>query len=196
VPDGHLCCGRPLYDYGFLGLAERYLRRLLARLQPWTSLGIPVVGLEPSCVAVLKDELPKLLGEEGEELRAHAYHFAELYRAFELEPPALAASALVWGHCHQKATGGLEADLDLLRSMGVEAREARAGCCGLAGSWGFEAAHSALSLEIGEYGLFPAVREAPADELVVANGFSCRTQLAHGTGRRGLHIAEVLRQGR
>ena len=194
VPDGHLCCGRPLYDYGFLGLAERYLRRLLARLRPWYSIGVPIVGLEPSCVAVLKDELPKLLGDEGDALRAHTYHFAELYRAFELEPPRREASALVWGHCHQKATGGLEADLALLRAMGVEAREVKAGCCGLAGSWGFEADHYALSLEIAAHGLLHAVRAASAGELVVANGFSCRTQIEHGTGRRALHIAEVLRQ--
>ena len=193
VPDGHLCCGRPLYDYGFLGLAERYLRRMLERLRPWYSVGVPIVGLEPSCVAVLKDELPKLLGDEGEALRAHTHHFAELWRSFELDVPRREASALVWGHCHQKATGGLEPDLALLGAMGVEAREATGGCCGLAGSWGFEAAHHALSMKIGEHGLFPAVRSASADELVVANGFSCRMQLEHGVGRKGVHIVQVLR---
>jgi Fe-S oxidoreductase len=194
VPDGHLCCGRPLYDYGFLGFAERYLRRLLARLRPWYSIGVPIVGLEPSCAAVLKDELPKLLGDEGEALRAHTYHLAELYNAFELEPPPLEASALVWGHCHQKATGGVEADLALLRAMGIKAREAKGGCCGLAGSWGFEAGHYALSFEIAGHGLLPAVRASSADELVIANGFSCRMQLEHCAGRRALHIAQLLRR--
>jgi FAD/FMN-containing dehydrogenase/Fe-S oxidoreductase len=196
VPRGHLCCGRPLYDYGFLGLAERYLRRLLEQLREWYAIGVPIVGLEPSCVAVLKDELPKLLPDDAdaEALRAHTFHFAELYRELDLEPPQLDGAALVWGHCHQKATGGMNADLELLGGMGVDARAPSTGCCGLAGSWGFEAEHYDVSMAIADHGLRPALGELAPGELVIANGFSCRTQIGHlDPGRTALHLAQVVR---
>jgi Fe-S oxidoreductase len=190
MPQGHVCCGRPLYDYGFLTLARRYLRRTLARLRPWLEQGVPVVGLEPSCVAVFRDELPKLMPHAA---HPKVRHLAELLREREVDPPRLERRGLLWGHCHQKATGGTGADEELLRRMGVELEQPQAGCCGLAGSWGFERDHYDVSMRCGEHGLFPAVRELPADALVVANGFSCSTQIQHGTGRRALHLAEVLR---
>jgi FAD/FMN-containing dehydrogenase/Fe-S oxidoreductase len=192
LPEGHVCCGRPLYDYGFLGLAKRYLRRTLAKLEPWLRDGVPVVGLEPSCVAVFRDELPKLLPDAT---APHVFHLAELLRDRGIEPPRLERRALLWGHCHQKATGGTGPDEELLRAMGLEVEPLSAGCCGLAGSWGFERDHYELSMRCGEHGLFPAVRALPADALVVANGFSCSTQIEHGTGRRALHLAEVLHLG-
>jgi FAD/FMN-containing dehydrogenase/Fe-S oxidoreductase len=195
MPQGHVCCGRPLYDYGFLGLAERYLRRTLAQLRAWYRAGVPVVGVEPSCVAVLKDELTKLLphDDDAKRLRRSTYHLAELFRELDLEPPRLERNALLWGHCHQKATGGVDPDRELLERMGVEVEVVRAGCCGLAGSWGFEASHYDLSLRCGEEGLLPAVRAAAPETLVVANGFSCQTQIEQGgTGRRALHLAQVL----
>jgi FAD/FMN-containing dehydrogenase/Fe-S oxidoreductase len=190
MPTEHVCCGRPLYDYGFLGLAERYLRRTLRQLARYGD--VPVVGLEPSCVATLKDELPKLLPDEAD-LAARTFHLAEFWRRFSLEPPLVEPGrALLWGHCHQKATGGVGPDEELLRACGLEVEHVTGGCCGLAGSWGFERGHHALSLEIGEHALLPAVRAAPESTRVVANGFSCRTQIAEATGRHALHLAELL----
>ena len=123
------------------------------------------------------------------------FHLAELLRDRGIEPPRLERRALLWGHCHQKATGGIDPDAELLRAMGLEVEPLSAGCCGLAGSWGFERDHYELSMRCGEHGLFPAVRALPDDALVVANGFSCSTQIEHGTGRKALHLAEVLTPG-
>jgi FAD/FMN-containing dehydrogenase/Fe-S oxidoreductase len=194
VPMHHACCGRPLYDYGMLDLAERYLRRVIGRLRKQVRAGVPVVGVEPSCVAVFKDELPKLLrhDDDARRLTQQTFHFAEFLRREGIEPPARTGRALVWGHCHQKATGGMEDEHAILRATGLDVEPVTGGCCGLAGSFGFEAAHYELSIACGEHELLPRVREAPADVLVVADGFSCRTQIAHGTGRRALHVAEVL----
>jgi FAD/FMN-containing dehydrogenase/Fe-S oxidoreductase len=199
VPEGHVCCGRPLYDYGFLDLAERYLRRSLEQLREWYREGIPIVGLEPSCVAVFKDELGKLLphDDDAERLAGSICHFAEFFERFDVEPPRLERKALVWGHCHHKATGGIEPEVELLRKMGVEVETLKAGCCGLAGSWGFEAGHHDISMECGEQGLLPKIRELDQETLVVADGFSCKTQIEHGqTGRRALHVAQVLKLAR
>jgi FAD/FMN-containing dehydrogenase/Fe-S oxidoreductase len=196
MPEGHVCCGRPLYDYGFLDLAERYLRRNLVALREWYRAGVPIVGLEPSCVAVFKDELGKLLPHDDDagRLARNTYHFGEFFRTFEIEPPTLNRDALLWGHCHHKATGGLEPEQELLAQMGVEAERLTAGCCGLAGSWGFEAGHHDVSMSCGEQGLLPAVRALPDDHLVIANGFSCKTQIEQGsTGRRALHLAQVMK---
>ncbi len=196
LPQGHVCCGRPLYDYGFLDLAERYLRRNLEQLREWYREGIPIVGLEPSCLAVFKDELVKLLphDDDAQRLSRNAYHFSEFFREFGLEPPKLSRNALLWGHCHHKATGGMDPEQELLRQMGVEAETLQAGCCGLAGSWGFEAGHHEVSTAAGELGLLPAVRGLDDDALVIANGFSCQTQIEQGsTGRRALHVAQVMK---
>lgn len=198
MPSGHVCCGRPLYDYGFLDLARKYLTNVLDTLRDEIRAGTPVVGIEPSCVAVFKDELPKLLpnDDDAKRLTANVYHFAEFMDAQGVRPPALHRKALVWGHCHQKATGGMGAEMSLLRSMGVDAELLSAGCCGLAGSFGFEASHYDISMACGEQGLLPSVRDADAGTLIVADGFSCKTQIQHGTTRRALHIAEVIRLAR
>jgi Fe-S oxidoreductase len=199
VPEGHVCCGRPLYDYGFLDLAERYLVRSLDQLREWYREGIPIVGLEPSCVAVFKDELGKLLphDDDAKRLAQSTYHFAEFFEKFEVEPPTLERKAFVWGHCHHKATGGIDPEVELLKKMGVEVETLTAGCCGLAGSWGFEAAHHDVSMTCGEQGLLPKVRELDDETLVVADGFSCKTQIEQGdTGRRALHVAQVLKLAR
>ncbi len=196
MPEGHVCCGRPLYDYGFLDLAERYLRRNLEQLKEWYSEGVPIVGLEPSCVAVFKDELAKLIphDEGATRLAKCVFHFAEFFEEFDIEPPPLARKAFVWGHCHHKATGGIDPEVELLKKMGVEVETLNAGCCGLAGSWGFEAGHHEVSMQCGEQGLLPKVRELDSDTIVVADGFSCKTQIEEGeTGRRALHVAQVLK---
>jgi Fe-S oxidoreductase len=199
MPEGHVCCGRPLYDYGFLDLAERYLQRSLGQLREWYRDGIPIVGLEPSCVAVFKDELGKLLphDDDAKQLAQSIYHFAEFVERFDVEPPRLERKAFVWGHCHHKATGGIDPEVELLKKMGVEVDTLNAGCCGLAGSWGFEAGHHEVSMRCGEQGLLPKVRELDDETLVVADGFSCKTQIEQGdTGRRALHLAQVLKLAR
>ncbi|AEW99599.1 FAD-binding and (Fe-S)-binding domain-containing protein [Streptantibioticus cattleyicolor] len=195
MPEGHVCCGRPLYDYGFLDEAERYLHTVLDTLREHVRAGTPVVGMEPSCLAVFKDELGKLLphDDDAARLTRNAYHFAEFFDAFDIEPPKLDGTALLWGHCHQRATGGMDADQRLLERMGLEVDNLKGGCCGLAGSWGFESGKYRISMDCGEQALLPAVREADPDTLVVADGFSCKTQIEDaGTGRRALHLAQVM----
>ncbi|RKN39005.1 FAD-binding and (Fe-S)-binding domain-containing protein [Streptomyces hoynatensis] len=197
LPAGHLCCGRPLYDYGFLDAAVRYLHRVLGALRPYVRAGVPVVGMEPSCLAVFKDELGKLLphDDDAARLAGGSYHFPEFFRAFGIEPPPLTGRALLWGHCHHRATGGMEPERALLERMGLRVEPVTGGCCGLAGSWGFESGTYGISMDCGEQALFPAVREAAADTLVVADGFSCRTQLAHAAPGPApvLHTGQVLR---
>ena len=195
MPDQHVCCGRPLYDYGFLDSAERYLHRVVDVLRPYVREGIPIVGMEPSCLAVFKDELRKMLphDDDASRLARNAYHFGEFFTAFDIEPPRLDGRAILWGHCHQRATGGVEPDQRLLQQMGLEVQELKGGCCGLAGSWGFEAGKYQISMDCGEQALLPEIRQATPDTLVVADGFSCQTQIADaGTGHRALHTAQVM----
>jgi FAD/FMN-containing dehydrogenase/Fe-S oxidoreductase len=197
VPQGHLCCGRPLYDYGMLDLAEAYLRRVLAALQDEIRAGTPVVGIEPSCVAVFKDELLKLwpMNQDARRLAKQTFHFSEflLEHAEDWEPPQLDRTALLHGHCHQKATGGTGPDKQLLERMGLEVEELDAGCCGMAGGWGYEHGHYDVSIAAGERVLLPKVRGASHDALIVSDGFSCRSQVEQGnTGRRALHVAQVI----
>jgi FAD/FMN-containing dehydrogenase/Fe-S oxidoreductase len=195
IPDGHLCCGRPLYDYGMLPRARRYLLKVLDALRDEIRAGTPLVGVEPSCLAVFKDELTKLLphDEDGRRLTKQAFHFAEFLEREAYEPPQLPRKAVLHGHCHHKATGGIKSEQSLLEKMGVELELPDSGCCGLAGSWGYEREHYEVSMACGERVLLPAVRKAAPDTLVVADGFSCRTQIEHGTGRKALHVAQVLR---
>jgi Fe-S oxidoreductase len=199
MPQGHVCCGRPLYDYGFLHAARRYLNRTLDVLRDDIRAGVPVIGMEPSCLAVFRSELRKLMpnDEDAMRLSMRAVHFADFFERENIELPRLQGDAVLWGHCHHKATGGMRSEEKLLERMGLDVSQAKGGCCGLAGSWGFEAAHHDLSLDIGEEGLFPAVREASPETLIVADGFSCRTQLkGSDVGREGLHIAQVMQLAR
>jgi Fe-S oxidoreductase len=195
MPARHVCCGRPLYDYGFLDSAERYLRRVLDELRPYVREDIPVVGMEPSCLAVFKDELRRMLphDDDAARLARNAYHFGEFFQTFDVKPPRIEGSALLWGHCHHRATGGMTPEKDVLQQAGLSVQEIKGGCCGLAGSWGFEDGKYEISMDCGEQALLPAVRDAAADTLVVADGFSCKTQIADaGTGRRALHTGQVL----
>jgi FAD/FMN-containing dehydrogenase/Fe-S oxidoreductase len=195
MPEGHVCCGRPLYDYGFLTLAQRYLRRTLDVLRPEIRRGTPVVGMEPSCLAVFKDELTGMLphDDDARRLAAVAMHFGEFFERHEIAVPSLDRAALVWGHCHHKATGGMDSEHAVLQRMGVEVEPVSGGCCGLAGSWGFERGHHDVSLQCGEQGLLPAVRGARPDQLIVTNGFSCRTQVEQSDAeRQPVHLAQVI----
>ena len=199
MPQVHVCCGRPLYDYGFLDVARRYLHRVLDVLRDDIRAGTPVVGMEPSCLAVFKDELGKLLphDDDAQRLARNAYHFGEFFTTFDIEPPHLEREALVWGHCHHRATGGMSPEHGLLKGMGVTVQPLQGGCCGLAGSWGFEKGKYDISLECGEQSLLPAVRSADPDTVIVADGFSCKTQIEQaGTGRGALHVAQVMKMAR
>jgi FAD/FMN-containing dehydrogenase/Fe-S oxidoreductase len=205
MPAGHICCGRPLYDYGFLDTAERYLHHVLDTLRSEIRTGTPVVGMEPSCLAVFKDELGKLLphDDDAQRLARNAYHFAEFFTTFDITPPSLRGpafekmEALLWGHCHHRATGGIDPERKLLEQMGVSVNPLTGGCCGLAGSWGFEKGKYDISLDCGEQALLPAVRSADSKTVIVANGFSCKTQIEQaGTGRRALHVAQVMKLAR
>ncbi|MCC9742939.1 FAD-binding and (Fe-S)-binding domain-containing protein [Streptomyces sp. MNU89] len=198
VPDRPVCCGRPLYDYGFLGMARRFLHDTLDALRPALEQGIPVVGVEPSCLAVFRDELPKMLPHDPDarRLRELAVHFSELLqdRAPHWEPPRLAGDALVHGHCHHKnSPGGMDAEMRLLERTGLTLTTPDTGCCGMAGSFGFERGERYdVSVASGERVLLPAVREAGEGSFVIANGFSCKEQIRQETDRRALHLAEVL----
>jgi FAD/FMN-containing dehydrogenase/Fe-S oxidoreductase len=193
VPEQPLCCGRPLYDYGMLDQAKRQLRQILTALRPAIHAGVPVVGLEPSCVSVFRDEMVNLLpdDEDAQRLSKQTFLLSEfLAQQKDYRPPRLQRNAVMHAHCHHKALMGTAAETKLLKEMGVSLEPLEAGCCGLAGSFGYE--HYDISMQIGEHALLPKVREVSRDTLVIADGFSCRQQIEHGTERRALHLAEVL----
>ncbi|PYQ66439.1 MAG: FAD-binding oxidoreductase [Acidobacteria bacterium] len=197
LPSAALCCGRPLYDFGMLGRARRVLDEVLDVLTPVVEAGVPVVFLEPSCAAVFRDELPELFPNDprAARLSKSSHLFAELLEkeAPEWRPRALGRRALVSFHCHQRAVFGIGADRRLLDRAGLDVDLPDSGCCGMAGSFGFEKSHYEISLAIGERVLLPAVRAAAPDTLIVADGFSCREQIEQATDRRALHLAEVMR---
>ena len=194
LPDGPVCCGRPLYDYGMLPLAKRWLGEIMARLGPAIDAGVPIVGLEPSCVAVFRDELQELFpgNERAARLARQTRLLSEFLNTRDFRYPKLHRPALVHGHCHHKAVMKFDAEQQALDRMGLDARVLDSGCCGMAGSFGFERAHYVVSIKAGERVLLPAVRSAPKDALIVADGFSCRTQIAQATDRRALHLADLL----
>jgi FAD/FMN-containing dehydrogenase/Fe-S oxidoreductase len=196
VPPRVLCCGRPLYDYGMLATARRLHAQLLDVLRPMIRAGVPIVVAEPSCCASLRDELGELAPDDPDvaRLARQTHTLGELLQvhAPEWELPAGGSGVLVQAHCHQRAVMGVEHDAAVLDRLGVAWDMPDSGCCGLAGSWGFEAAKYELSMAIGERVLFPAVRDADPATVVVADGFSCRTQIEHGTGRRAVHLAQLV----
>jgi Fe-S oxidoreductase len=197
VPSRVLCCGRPLYDFGMLDRAKRLLREVLDSLAPQIAAGTPVVVLEPSCAAVFRDELPNLFPEDprAQRLSQQALLLSEFLevRALHFAIPCLHRRALVHGHCHHKSVMRMTAEEAVLGRMGIDFHAPSAGCCGMAGSFGFEREKYDISLAIGELELLPAVRKAAADCLIIADGFSCREQITQCTGRQTLHLAEVIK---
>jgi FAD/FMN-containing dehydrogenase/Fe-S oxidoreductase len=196
LPQANLCCGRPLYDFGMLDRAQALLLRILDELAEEIAAGIPVIGLEPSCVAVFRDELINLFprDDRAQALSRQTFLLSEfLDRNSGNRPlPRFERKALLHGHCHHKSIMKMTAEESLLSRMGIDFQSPAPGCCGMAGSFGFEHDKYDISAAIGELELLPAVRRAPDDWLIIADGFSCREQIAQGTGRRALHLAEVL----
>ena len=199
LPRAALCCGRPLYDFGLLKRAKRLLRQTLDALASEIESGTPVVVLEPSCCAVFRDELLNLFPEDerARRLAGQTLLLSEFLQkhAPDFRLPVLARSALVHGHCHQKSVMKMTDEEAVLRRMEIDFRSPAAGCCGMAGSFGFERERYETSMAVGELELLPAVRQAAPDSLIIADGFSCREQIAQGTGRRAMHLAEVIRLG-
>ncbi|MDF3287806.1 FAD-binding and (Fe-S)-binding domain-containing protein [Streptomyces silvisoli] len=201
VPARSVCCGLTWISTGQLATAERVLRRTLDVLRPWIEAGTPLVGLEPSCTAVFRADAPELMPEnqDVQRLAAQFRTFSELLlndTPDNWRVPSLARSATVQTHCHQHAVSGFDADRELMRRAAIDADVLDAGCCGLAGNFGFERGHHELSMAVGEQGVLPAVRQSPPSALIVADGFSCRTQIEQGgTGRHAMHLAEVLALG-
>jgi Fe-S oxidoreductase len=196
VPKANLCCGRPLYDHGMLDRAQSLLRKILEELSPEIEAGIPIVGLEPSCVAVFRDELINLFPHDAraQALSRQTFLLSEFLetRAKDFQLPRLHRKALLHGHCHQKSLMKMTSEEALLHRLGIDFQSPAPGCCGMAGSFGFERDKYDVSMAIGELELLPAVRHAPPDWLIIADGFSCREQIAQGSSRRALHLAEVL----
>ncbi len=196
VPAKPLCCGRPLYDWGMLTQAERLLRQIIETLRDDIRAGTPLVGLEPSCISVFRDELKNLFPNDQDAMRLSKQSFllSEFLNkeAKDFVWPKLDRKAVVHGHCHHKALMKMTDEEALLRKLGLEIETPETGCCGMAGAFGFEKEHYDISLKIGEQALLPRVRQASKDTLIVADGFSCREQISQTTDRRALHIAEVI----
>ena len=196
LPHGPVCCGLTWISTGQLGVAARVLRRSLRSLDGYLRAGVPVVVLEPSCLAVFRHEATALLpGDQSAELaKGLTFTLAELLARYAAHwtPPRVDADALVQTHCHQHAVIGFEADLALMRAAGISANVPDSGCCGLAGNFGFERGHFEVSKAVGERVLLPAVRAASVDTLIIADGFSCRTQIQQETDRKPQHLAQVL----
>jgi Fe-S oxidoreductase len=195
VPDAPVCCGLTWVSTGQLDVAKKVMKRSLRALAPYMRTGMPIVGLEPSCTAALRSDLVELLpGAESEQIAATTKTLAEVLDEAGWTPPSLDAHAIKQTHCHQHAVLGSAADSRVMERAGIAAETLDSGCCGLAGNFGFERGHYEVSTAVGEQVLLPAVRAAAAETEILADGFSCRTQIAQQTGRRAVHLAQLLRR--
>jgi Fe-S oxidoreductase len=199
IPRNHLCCGRPLYDFGMLDRAKNYLRKIMQSLGSEIDAGLPIVVLEPSCVSVFRDELQNLFpGEErAVRLRRQTFLLSEFleHQTGGYQPPHISGKVLLHGHCHQKALMQMNDEEVLLRKTGCELQSLDSGCCGMAGPFGFEKDKFAVSQAVGERVLLPAVRGAGQGTLIVSDGFSCREQILQSTGRQAVHLAQAIQIG-
>jgi len=198
TPKGHLCCGRPLYDFGMLDTAKKYLLKILDVLEPELKKRTPVVVLEPSCASVFRDELCNLLPNDprAARLRDQTYLLSELLVKFapDWTPPQISEKIIVHGHCHHRATSGMTDEMTILRKTGADVTLLDSGCCGMAGPFGFEEDKYDISQTLGNRVLLPAVRNAAPNTLIVSDGFSCSQQITQNTAARPLHLAELLAQ--
>jgi Fe-S oxidoreductase len=196
----HKCCGRPMISKGLIQAAKANAAYNVEKLSAYAAKGIPIVGCEPSCMLTFRDEYPDLVDDpRAEALAKNTFMIEEflvgLSERGQLDLPFQDGpkSVLLHGHCHQKALIGSSPSLRVLRMLpDAKVDEVDSGCCGMAGSFGYEAEHYELSLAIGERKLFPAVRARDPQSEIVAAGVSCRQQIAHGTKRRARHLVEVL----
>ncbi|WP_051072056.1 FAD-binding and (Fe-S)-binding domain-containing protein [Amycolatopsis decaplanina] len=198
VPAGPVCCGLTWISTGQLPVAKKVLRHTLDVLRPWIEAGTLVVGLEPSCTAVFRSDAAELL-PQNQDVHRLSKRFVTLAEALlhhapeEWHPSPLRRDAIAQKHCHHHAIMGFSTDTTVLHRAGVDVEVLDSGCCGLAGNFGFERGHYDVSMACAERTLLPAVREAAPETLILADGFSCRTQIEQGnTGRVPLHLAEVL----
>jgi Fe-S oxidoreductase len=198
---GHKCCGRPMISKGLVEQARRAAADTVVRLLPLAQQGLPIVGLEPGCLLSIRDEYFDLLPGDPrvKTVADQCYTFEEfianLAQAGEFDLPlnGSARPVLLHGHCHQKSLVGTEPAFQTLNLPGHTVTEVDSGCCGMAGSFGYEAEHYDISMAMAERRLLPAVRQQSDDTLIAAAGVSCRQQILHGTGRQALHPAEILR---
>ncbi|MGH6913225.1 MAG: heterodisulfide reductase-related iron-sulfur binding cluster, partial [Geminicoccales bacterium] len=203
VETRRVCCGRPFYSKGLVNRAKELAAENVKVLAPYAERGTPIVGSEPSCILMFRDEYLDLLGHNDEAARAVAAHTFMIDEFLADLDASDEGTGIRWrqdrprevlfhGHCHQKAVIGMGPSMRVLAGAGLNARQSGAGCCGMAGSFGFEAEHYDVSRKIGEERLFPAVRDSSDDTVIAVAGVSCRQQIEHFTERRTRHIAEVL----
>ena len=197
VPAQHVCCGRPLYDFGFLDQARQYLEDILERFGPQIDSGMPFVVLEPSCASVFRDELTNFFPskERAVRLAKQTFLLSEFLtrQAPGYHPPQLAGRRVVLhGHCHQKSLMGMQDEFSLLQATKAQVDMLDSGCCGMAGPFGFEKDKFEVSQALGERVLLPAVRSAAPETILVTDGFSCREQIRQNSPREARHLAEVL----
>lgn len=195
LPEQALCCGRPLYDFGMLDIAKQQLLEIYAGLQSEIDEGTPIVGLEPACVSVFKDESPNLFPDDPRALKLarQLVYFSDFLQSTPaLGPRNGKLRALVHGHCHHKALFGMGGEMALLKRVGIDAKGIDSGCCGMAGSFGFRPETYDLSVKAAEMKLLPAVRAAADEELIIASGYSCREQIDQLSPRKAVHVAEAV----
>ena len=199
IAQRQICCGRPLYDYGLLEQAQRQVHAILNELRPLIREGVPVIGLEPSCLSVFKDEMQNMVPDDIDANRLAAQCFMletflnkKAERDEGYRPPKLDRSAIVHEHCHKKSLLDPTSESHVFEQMHLQHETLQSGCCGMAGAFGFEKDHYDMSVACGERVLLPKVREAKPETIVVADGFSCREQIAQTTKRQALHPAEVM----
>jgi Fe-S oxidoreductase len=195
LPDRLLCCGRPLYAEGMLTAARHLLDQILDTLGSVVSENRPLVGLEPACVATFRDELVNMFPKDdrAKRLAKNTYILSEFLAKEDVPLPSLAQKAKLHLHCNHHAVLDAEAEKKVLQRMNIDFETLNSGCCGMAGSFGFEEQHYDVAMACGERVLLPAVRNAPQETLIITCGFSCREQIAQATDRQALHLAEVIR---
>lgn len=196
VPRQHLCCGRPLYDFGFLNEAKQYMRRILDALAPQIEAGLPMVVLEPSCASVFRDELKDLFPQDAlaQKLASQTFLLSEFLQKFapDWNPPQWQKTTVVHGHCHHKALMKMTDEEAVLRKAGADFKTLDSGCCGMAGPFGFEKDKFDVSQTLANRSLVPAVQAAATKDALIADGFSCKEAVSQNSDRHALHLAEWL----
>ncbi|NWB28455.1 FAD-binding and (Fe-S)-binding domain-containing protein [Pseudomonas gingeri] len=192
----HICCGRPFYDSGMIDQARSNLLQILDQLAPALDQAMPVVVLEPSCLSVFRDEMPSLLPEntQAQQLKRSIMTLSEFIQLQGVTLPDINQDVRIHGHCHQKSCGGMGGEQGVLNKLGGRGKVIAAGCCGLAGAYGYHTKTAPIAKIIGEKEFKPVIDAIPDSTPVVADGFSCRGQIRNICGREPLHLAEYLSQ--